>query len=68
MRLNKCAKAFVGPITELAILTAAQETVLQGKLLKKLVLNISVAPVAGHFQNELQVHIRKFEFLIICLG
>lgn len=34
MQLNKCAKAFVGPITKLAILTAAQETVLQGKLLK----------------------------------
>lgn len=68
MQLNKCAKAFVGPITDLAILTAAQETVLQGKLLKNLVLNFSVAPAAGHFQKELQVPIRKFEILIICLA
>jgi len=35
MCLNEYAKAFVSPITELVILTAAQAMALQGKLLKK---------------------------------
>lgn len=66
MRTNQCAKAFVGPITELAILPAAQETVLQGRLLQKLVLNLSVAPAARHFPNELQLQIMQSEFLFTC--
>lgn len=35
MRPNECAKAFVSPITQLAILPEAQTTALQGRLLKK---------------------------------
>lgn len=57
MRPNECAKAFVGPIKELAILPAAQATVLQGRFFKKLVPNLLLAPAAWHFPNELQVQI-----------
>lgn len=68
MRPNERAKAFVGPITQLAILPAAQATVLQGRLLKNLVPNLSVALAVWHFPNELQVQIRPFEVLFTCLA
>lgn len=60
MKTNKCARAFVGPITESVILPAAQ-AVLKGRLFKKLVPNLSVAPEMWQFTNDLQMQIRPFE-------
>lgn len=61
MKANECTRAFAGPITEPVILPAAQAA-LQGRLFKKLVPNLSVAPETWHFTNELHMQLRPFEF------
>lgn len=57
MKANECARTFLGPITKPVILPA----VLQGRLFKKLVPNLSAASETRLFTNELQMQIRSFE-------